>query len=157
MKRLVPLLFLLAGCAEMMGNIVPPQERALEMVHEVPLKKDEIFNRSLEWMAKTFVDSKEVIELKDKESGKIIGKGIVTFTNMGMATIPCRYTLTIEAKDGKYRASFENLTAMWGSEGGGANPQPLEYDSHINQVKPKLTALDADLNAFLLEKKKQDW
>jgi len=47
----------------------------MQKVHEIDLTKNEIYDLSLEWMARTFFDNKEVVEIKDKENGKIIGKG----------------------------------------------------------------------------------
>ena len=67
----------LASCASV--PVAPVEERSVQKVHDVDLTQNEIYDISLEWMARTFFDSKEVIELKDKDNGKIIGKGIVTF------------------------------------------------------------------------------
>ena len=38
---------------------VPEGERSLQKIHEIDLKKNEVFDKSLEWMAQTFVDSNE--------------------------------------------------------------------------------------------------
>ncbi len=38
--------------------------------------KDEIYLKAREWVAKTYNSSKSVIEIEDKENGKIIGNGI---------------------------------------------------------------------------------
>ena len=90
----------LASCAS--APIAPVEDRSMQKVHEIDLTKNEIYDLSLEWMARTFFDNKEVVEIKDKENGKIIGKGITMFKGkIGWfsADIPCRFTLILEAKD----------------------------------------------------------
>jgi hypothetical protein len=84
----------LVGCAGL--EIVPVEQRSLQCIHEVNMSKDQIFDKSLEWMAQTYVDSKEVIEIKDKENGKIIGKGLTRILINGISTLPCRYTFIID-------------------------------------------------------------
>lgn len=46
-----------------------------KIIDSLPGTKTELFNNSLKWMANSFNDSKEVIQLKDIESGTIIGAG----------------------------------------------------------------------------------
>lgn len=149
--RAVFLGLFLAGCAGM--EPAPIADRSLQKVHDIDLKKDEIYSRSLEWLAKTFTDSKAVIEMQDKDSGKIIGKGVITFT-AGIVNIPCRFTMSIEAKDGRYRTTYSNFTGLWDD---GLNSQPLEQTRHIEQVKADLTIIDADLLSFLSNKRDSDW
>ena len=144
----------LVGCAGMDGAIVPVEQRSLQCIHEVNMSKDQIFDKSLEWMARTFVDSKAVIELKDKDNGKIIGKGITSFLRAGIASIPCRYTLIIDIKDGKYRTTYENFVGLWGEYHN--NPMPLENKDFVDQVKAKLALTDNTLFEYLESSKSSD-
>src|SRR5664280_569957 len=147
------ILFLISGCAvTKQAPVVPSEELTLQEVHEIALSKDAIFASSLEWMARTFVDS---TELRDKENGKIIGKGMTEFYN-GETPTPCRFTIMIEAKDNKYRVTYSNFTGMWGAARN--LPRPLWHAGHIEQVKAKLKKLDATLYAYLSEEKnRKDW
>ena len=113
-----------ASCASM--PIAPIEDRSMQKVHDIDLTKNEIYDISLEWMARTFFDNKEVIELKDKDNGKIIGKGITMFSGkIGWfsAKIPCRFTLMVEAKDNKYRTTYNNLVGLYGENQ--SRPEPL--------------------------------
>ncbi|SMC52361.1 DUF4468 domain-containing protein [Pedobacter nyackensis] len=67
--------------------------------------KDHVFNTSLKWMAETFIDSKEVIQTKDKESGSIIGTGNFTFTTSGFinTTGTMGFMIEITARENKSR------------------------------------------------------
>lgn len=141
----------LASCAQW---AIPPEspieERSLQKVHEIKLSKNEIYDRALEWMAQTFVDSKAVIELKDKENGKIIGKGMSSFnvdSGLILVPIPCRFTLILEAKDNKYRTTYDNFTGMWGKYHN--EPIPLKHKPHIDSIKNVMIELDKSLYDYL--------
>ena len=142
----------LASCASV--PIAPVEERSVQKVHDIDLTQNEIYDMSLEWMARTFFDSKEVIELKDKDNGKIIGKGIVTFKGkIGWfsANIPCRFTLIVEAKDNKYRTTYNNFVGLWGESY--SRPEPLEQKEYVESVKAKLALIDDDLYSYLKKSK----
>ncbi|BCS94523.1 hypothetical protein DSLASN_01550 [Desulfoluna limicola] len=142
------------GCASL--QVSPPEERVIQQVHNVDMPKDQIFDKCLEWMAQTFVSSKAVIELKDKNNGKIIGKGVTEFVRGGLATIPCRYTIIIDIKDNKYRTTYDNWVGMWGEYRN--IPQPLKYKDCVDPVREKLMALDADLYSYLTSSNQsEDW
>jgi hypothetical protein len=147
----------LASCASM--PVAPMEERSVQKVHEIDLTKNEIYDISLEWMARTFYDNKEVIEIKDKENGKIISKGIVRFKGkIGWfsADIPCRFTLTVEAKDNKYRTTYNNFVALHGESQ--SRPVPLEEKAYVDAVKAKLAIIDEDLFGYLKKyKSNPDW
>ncbi len=147
----------LASCASM--PVAPMEERSLQKVHEVDLTKDEIYDVSLEWMARTFFDNREVIEINDKENGKIIGKGIVIFKGkIGWfsADIPCRFTLVVEARDGKYRTAYNNFVALHGESQN--RPVPLEEKAYVDAVKAKLAVVDESLHSYLKKyKSNPDW
>jgi hypothetical protein len=147
------LLLLPLACAHL--QVVSPEERQLQKVHEITMSKNEIFNKTLEWMAQSFTDSKAVIELQDKENGKIIGKGMTTFTNV-VAVIPCRFTMIVDIKDNKYRTTYNNFVGMWGEYHN--RPMEVEEKVFIDETITKLNVLDASLYTYLKNSKKtNDW
>lgn len=116
-----------------------PDELSLKIVQEINLDKDRIFDLSLEWIAKTFVSSKAVIEYQDKNTGKIIGHGQISYTlkPMGLSVpIPCNFTLTIETKDNKYRMIFDNFLI-------GTNSTPIS--GLYEQDKEQLVIIRSEL------------
>ena len=137
-----------ASCASV--PIAPIEDRSMQKVHDIDLTKNEIYDISLEWMARTFFDNKEVIEIKDKDNGKIIGKGITTFKGkIGWfsANIPCRFTLIVEAKDNKYRTTYNNLVGLYGENQ--TRPEPLEQKEYVDAVMAKLAVIDDGLYSYL--------
>ncbi len=75
---------------------------------EIPeLKRDEIFNRALNYFTYNYVSGKSVIQTQDKENGLIVGKGIYDNVHIGMSIITTYvdawHILRIDVKDGKAR------------------------------------------------------
>ena len=147
----------LASCASM--PVAPIEERSMQKVHDIDLTKNEIYDISLEWMAQTLSDSRGGIELKDKDNGKIIGKGITSFSGrvgLGRANVLCRFALFIEAKDNTYRTTYNNFVGLWGESYN--RPEPLEQKEYVDAVKAKIAILDDDLYNYLKKyKSKTNW
>ncbi len=160
MKRILVICLaalLSSGCVILSTERAPEAERSIESIREVPLKQNQIYDKAIEWLAKNFVDSKQVIEVQNRETGTIIGKGVTTFINGGgliAATIPCRFTVTIEAKDGRYRVVYDNFTGMWGQAEN--YPQPVVTKAHLYQVRDNIEVMDQELFNYVSAKKK-DW
>jgi len=134
--------------------IAPVEDRSMQKVHDMDLTKNEIYDLSLEWMARTFSDAREGIELKDRDNGKIIGKGITNFrgkVGIGSENVLCRFTLIVEAKDNKYRTTYNNLVGLWGENYN--RPNPLEQQEYVDSVKAKLATIDDGLYEYLKKSK----
>lgn len=83
-------------------------------------KKDEIFDASLKWLANTFEDSKEVIRVKNKDTGEIIGSGNFTYTEPGLlgSNVRMSFMIEIKVKDSKARLRLYQLRySILGSSG----------------------------------------
>lgn len=78
--------------------------------------KAELFSKARQWMNETFKDSKEVIQIADKESGEIAGKGIMqsyyvfkTFGKEKPNPVMYDFSIGIYVKDGKYKYEFTSF------------------------------------------------
>lgn len=76
--------------------------------------KADLYVRARQWFAKTYGSSKSVIEMDDKEAGKIVGKALTNWPiRGGFGNILCQslvhYTITIDIKDGKYRCVLSDF------------------------------------------------
>ena len=154
MKKLILILMVgsfFMGC--MPPKLAVPltkEQMSHQIIFNTDKSKDEVFDVSLEWMAKTFVSSKSVIEHKDKPSGKIIGKGYITMiTQVPGMSVPIEYhfTLSIEVKEDRYRLYFENFKT-------GTQKVPLQgiYQTEVkilNDLKVKLDELGNSLNEYI--------
>ncbi len=78
-----------------------------KIIDSLESDKEMLFNTSLRWMAETFNDSKEVIQLKDKESGIITGSGNFKYSIPGFigdnGTIGFMIDLTVKDKKSRIR------------------------------------------------------
>ena len=141
-----------ASCGSM--PITPIEDQSMQKVHSIALTKNEIYDISLEWMAQLLTDYSEVFELKDKDNGKIIGKGIVSFygkVTWGWQIIPCRVTMIVEAKDNTYRTTYTNFIGLWGRDY--RKPKPLEKKENYDALKAKLAVIDDGLYNYLKKSK----
>jgi len=149
-------LLLLFNCASMQK--VPPEETQLQKIYELQgMTKYVIFDRILAWIAETCISSKSFVEFKDKENGKIIGKGVTSFLSGngrgGIVEIPCRYTMIIDIKDNKIRLTYKNFIAMYGKNYRTIyRTRPAQYKIEIEPVKKKLTVLSDNLYNSLSKK-----
>jgi len=78
-------------------------------VVEVDGDKNELYMRARAWFVSMYKDADQVIQLEDKESGKIIGKGRFDVVwQMGVAR-KIKHTVEMDFKDGKYRYKITNF------------------------------------------------
>lgn len=61
--------------------------------------KETLYSNALSFFATTFKSAQNVIQMKDPESGKVIGKGLLSNGR--------KVTITISCKDGKYKYDIE--------------------------------------------------
>jgi len=122
------------------------EEMNHEFVVDFPgLQKQQIFDGTLKWIAKNFRSAKAVIEYQDKESGSIIGNGIVPFNAEGAwVGGNLSFTMKVDTKDEKARIRFINLMhSTIGSE-----PMPDVKSYHIPAQK-KFADLVESLRTFV--------
>lgn len=148
------------------------QKVAFSEVVEVPgVNKNELYGRALTWFAKTYGSSKSVLEIQDKDGGKLFGKGLtdVTFKNPPMGSMyggTVSYTISVIVKDGKYKYSITDFNHSGGTDtriadGGGLEnekrpkgigfPSQKQWDQIKDDVNTKTTSLATTLKSALLK------
>jgi hypothetical protein len=75
---------------------------------DTTLSSNELYLRARAWFAESYRSAQDVIQMDDKENGKIIGKGNIRYTSrifVGSEGTKgwIRYTISIQVKDGRYR------------------------------------------------------
>jgi hypothetical protein len=143
------------------------------------VSQDELFLRAHEWCAKSYNDSKEVIQLNDKNAGKIVGKGAfrVTVKAIGMVYAGgyVKYTFSIAVKEGRFKYEISDFyhtkegSDMAADGGSLENEKPVcgtfmitkSYWSQIkSQAYDNTIALIESLNTFMTAKsdtKNDNW
>lgn len=69
----------------------------------------QLYSRAYEWVAKNFKSAQDVIQMQDKESGKIIAKGTVKAYVKKYDQGYNFFTLSIYVKDDKYKYDITNF------------------------------------------------
>ena len=147
---------LFSGCATTASTPVPEADKELQFIETMTISQDKAFDASVDWFAESFVDSKEVLELKDKERGKIIGKGVIPqcfsmgspSTGWGVV-IKCRVTIIIEIKENRVRTTYKDITSL-GKDGA---TYPIFDKKYNDEARAQITALQAKYVAYLSNKK----
>lgn len=98
--------------------------------------KAELFLKAKSWLVSKFNSAKDVIQLEDKDAGKIIGKGFFDFECLGMMGMHVSddkiwFTVTINVKDSKDRIIINEFIHEGGQRKtlGGQITEPISYGS----------------------------
>ncbi len=173
MRTIVTALFLalaMTGCAY--TQTLPPAELVVQKVVEVPgVSKERIFEKSKVWFARTFRQSmsgwveqnsrRTVIQYENQESGVMIANGAILYPHDGFTSESyktgweVRFTLEVEAKDGKARVTFNRLTMFvpsiicgYYSLRTSSYERPL-YAEEFEKAKPPFLDLADQFGAYL--------
>ena len=161
MKKIIALLVCVVLFCCFANTATTYNEILLERVYEVNLQKEEIYTRCLHWFAETFRSSNAVIEYKNKEEGKIIGKGGTFYPVWVLLTdtpIDCEFTIIIDIKDNKYRLRFKDYLGLYdrglvplAEQGSG------EFKKYIKRVNENIIEFSDDLHKRLSSPREDDF
>jgi hypothetical protein len=145
-------------------------------VVEVPgVSKAELYSRAREWFANTFGSAKAVLEMDDKEAGKLIGNTNGTylqrFMGSDVATVVWRH-VNVQVKDGRFKYVFSDFATGVDKTQAEARPVelaivPASFDKAGNP-KPYMASMFAgiqqtaesqvtSLRAAMTKPVKSDW
>jgi Domain of unknown function (DUF4468) with TBP-like fold len=115
---------------------------SLTLIDTISKSKDDLYVNSITWIANNFKSAKDVIQMQDKEAGRIIVRGLLEidgpsslFTTCGRDNV--NFKITIDLKDNKYRIVFEDFT----HEGGYCNRYPNPTGGKLALEKPECGTL----------------
>lgn len=133
--------------------------------------KEILFQRATKWFAQTYKSAQDVIQLQDKETGMLVGKGVIPvyYQSMGVNQQDgyMNYTFTLQVKDGRYRYELTNIYHQ--PNPGGNNYGTAEEMQHtkkagyqkilnrmLEQVNSNVDALIQSLSKAMRETPKTD-
>lgn len=85
-------------------TVIFPSPYQYAFIDTVSLSKKEIYSRCYQWMATNTTNYKLGLQMQDSSLGKIVVPGITSVYNSQY-----QYDLVIDARDGKYRCSFNSF------------------------------------------------
>ena len=106
------LLFLVVICVCTMSNAQLPMKDN-NVVYEgiitvEGVEKDVLFDRIQEWFVKTYNSANDVIQIKDKENGKIMGKGVFS-VNYYQRKPTISHTISVFVRDGRFKYVIDQI------------------------------------------------
>ncbi|MBV5313192.1 MAG: DUF4468 domain-containing protein [Prolixibacteraceae bacterium] len=117
-----------------------------EVVEVSNVNKDELFIRGREWFNGHFKSSKDVLQVADKESGELLGKGIMeviyTYKLMGEreASTDVNFQLNVWVKDGKFKYEMTNFFVSGSSSKGSIGFGLITTSDETQVTYPGLSA-----------------
>lgn len=150
MKRIfvIALLSLITHYSYSQSNILPLKDSSIYYDEIVKVSDtvnaDKLYSLAQTWFAKAFKNTKLVLQVNDRQSLKLIGKGI-TFLKKGIGDnldIYIYYTIAVDIKQGRYRYRFYDF----GFESGGQTEDASKGYSHY---------LHGEIHRMLFESNKQ--
>lgn len=113
--------------------------------------KDQLFIKGRQWIAETWKDGKEVLQVVDKQSGELFGKAYIksyytvkSFGKDQLMPMIYRIDVGIYIKDGKYKYEFSNF-----------RPES-DNNSAINTVGVLTTSKTCPVKFAMMSQKKCD-
>lgn len=106
---------------------------------------EDLYGRSKFWIANTFKNSKQVIQIDDKENGQIMGKGNFEISQT-MTGYIIRFSFKINIKEGKYRLQFYDIFSQQDTKlGREFTAESLNEKKAFGNVKEKMNNRFIDL------------
>lgn len=152
---------------------------------DTSINKQELYSRAREWFAKAYNSSQNVIQMDDKENGKIVGKALTQVYHKALGSnYPSghiNYTISIYLKDGRYKYEVTNFYHTGQLISGGNRIEDYgsceemmhtkkktwgmsyqkTFNYYLSQLDIKIKSLISDLKASMnnkaLDNKKNDW
>ena len=124
MRYLFFILLLFFACApqKKIPKLDYPVPFQFELIDTLAGSKDELYVKAHQWIAKTFDSAKTVIDMQDKEAGKLICKPLFTIPRVHTTlyySFPYEdvitYVVSIDVKDGRYRCIISDFVHKGGN------------------------------------------
>ena len=144
-----------------MSMLVPKaakkEQLQLQKIYTLPgYNKNKIYNRSIEWIKKTFIPIKDVIQTNDTNGGEIvlIGNTKMKFKYSGVQTAGIvYYVMKIDIKNEKIRITYNDYHSISDN-----TKKPVIYETIAVQINNQLEELSENYLAFIKNGKiKEDW
>ena len=120
----------------------------------------DLYTKAEEWFSDTYNSANDVLQVRDKEAGRLIGKGFYNYviTDMVKFEYSLEHTIKIEAREGRYRVTISDLYIN-GTFNGQDYKEPVEKSIKDESVykkngKPRKMAATHKIKILLWAEKK---
>lgn len=155
MKQFVFVSLFICSCASSKKTIIKqpyPSPFEFILIDTLPETKAELYVKSYDWLARTYVSAKTIIDMQDKDAGKIIAKAIIDLDGVKDLSGEVKYLIAIDTKDGKYRCTISDFYHT-GPVLGTTRHAPVTVRSYGDLNKEKFTYKSPAYNKILEDKR----
>jgi|SRR5690606_332777 len=117
-----------------------------EVVNVDSLSAKEIYDKALIWMARNYVSSSDVIQIKDENALMIIGRGGSQVYDMFGQAHPTSHMIRFDARDQRYRVRFYDFYVYKNPLEDIAKTLPTYLEQERALIKSRTTSLKQEIN-----------
>ncbi|MCB1178522.1 MAG: DUF4468 domain-containing protein [Leptospiraceae bacterium] len=150
------------NCLSMMLPDKPdPNQMQLQKIVTLAGKsKNEIFQKTIEWLTKTFIPNDDVVQLKDNKEGLIIaiGNTNISYVIMGApVSTKVFFKMKIEIKDGKARVTYDDYYQEAPGKTTGVVKVPLQYKVQMDTLNTRLDEISKNYELYVSGNQQDNW
>lgn len=105
-----------------------------EVVQADSLSKDELYSRAREWFVRKFNNAESVLQMDDRESGKLAGRGWMDIEIESLQALwifKLKFLIIIQLKDGRYKLTLTDIEYQAHPTAQNLNPSTVACESVI--------------------------
>lgn len=161
MKKIITIIialtftFLASSCVTTMyGELASEEQREAEFIYEFPsLTEEEVFLSAETWFVEMFTSSESVIELRNRESGRIAGKYTFSYLEMPYYYI-VKTTVIVDVRDNRARIIminplYDTTGDFLGTSYGLPNYKPLVSQVGIDRAQEEWAQLAESFQIYI--------
>lgn len=83
-----------------------------EVVQAPGISKNELYSRSREWFARSFRSAEHVLQMDDREAGKLAGRAwtLIEIEQLqAITTVKLRFLIMVQIRDERYKVTFTDI------------------------------------------------
>ena len=123
------------------------QEESLQRIETLQgISEREVYDLSEDWIARNFQSADDVVQLRDRESSRIVARGLASPAMDFGFERPFMYTMILDFQDERIRVRYENLESIIGG-----NTTGPDMRSQWDRVAEYLNERTDDLIASIQE------
>lgn len=166
MKKIITAILLIASLSVEAQIQFDESKYEYQLIDSCNGNRPDLFAKAMSFFATYYKSANNVVQFSDVNSGKIIGKAVISNAQNGLTgTFQCtcyvNYTITVDIKDGKYRCVVNDLSHKScnsaSSAGSLANEKPAGGMNGIGKRNWRTIKENSDqeVRALLLSLKKE--
>lgn len=136
-----------------------------DVINSDSINKNELYKRGKKWFVETYKSGKDVIQIDDKESGEIIGKGFFEATIGSTNHVEIFQTISFQFKEGRYKYEIRDFYIKHNIDGNYRDDLIETYSipskdyaiSFFNQINDETKLLIESFKKYIRTKPKEEW